>query len=326
MRLFSRQQGQPGLPMIERLNQAMRDGRAQLDPFSSAELECVTIDPEFLPREVRGPALQAVSPLLAWVAGQREHGGASPRWSMGAGPASSPQPAGGPAAAALASIAAGLDRRGYLVPGAPPRPAGKVVTEIGGWSVDPDGGPQARPVTIRGDLAIITWGRCQPYWVAEISEPVTPARPLPLGAGWRLVARIYTTYLPSTGLVEFPSRPDGSLPQCLLLFEENVVSALLTLAGIDLDEVRYESHPERADPIPDAPTAAAARDFDRVRCVRVAQPDDDQVAIRTLVVASAKRRHWILDGEQADRALPASVDQIGERIMTAIRPPGGAGG
>jgi hypothetical protein len=37
--------------------------------------------------------------------------------------------------------------------------------------------------------------------------------------------------------------------------------------------------------------------------------------------ASAKRRHWILDAEQADRADPASVDKIGERIMTAIRPP-----
>jgi hypothetical protein len=45
-----------------------------------------------------------------------------------------------------------------------------------------------------------------------------------------------------------------------------------------------------------------------------------------LVVASAKRRHWILDGELADRAVPASVSQIGERIMTAIRPPGNTGG
>lgn len=303
---FGRRQGQqPRMPMVERLNQARSEGRSRLDIFTRAEVDCVTLDPQFLPEEVRGPALQAVSPLLTWVAEESQ--------------------AGAPASA-MSSAAGDLDRRGYLAPGAPPRPSGRVYTEVGGWSADPDGGIKPRPVTIRGDLAIITRARCQPYWVAEISEPLTATSPLPLDQRWRLVARMYTTYLPSTGVVEYPAQPDGSLPACTLLWQDNVVSALLVWAGVDMEEVTYAANPGHVDAVPDGPTEMAARDFDQVRSLRIAHPAGEQVVVRTLVVASAGRRHWLLEGEQAELAVAASVDQIGERIMAAIRPPGGPDG
>jgi hypothetical protein len=287
------------------MGEAVRSGRAQLDPFTRAELDCVAIDPQYLPAEVRGVALQAVSPLLARAAQAVQDAGAGQALA-----------AGGPDAAALASAARSLEQRGLIVPGAPPPQLGRNTEQIGGWSADPDGGPGLRPVTIRGDLAIITWARGQPRFVAEITEPATPARPLPVDASWRLVARLYAVSVPAAAVAEFPPGPGGSLPPCLLLHGDSVLWTIAEAAGVNQEDVLPKSNPEQVA-ASDAPAAEAAGEFERVRCLRVAQADGKKVLVSGLVVAHAGRRHWIVEGEAGGRATAASARQIIDRVCNA---------
>ncbi len=59
---------QAPVPMIERWAAAHDAGQVWLDPFTPEELASVALDPDYLPADVRGPALQAVTPLLAELA------------------------------------------------------------------------------------------------------------------------------------------------------------------------------------------------------------------------------------------------------------------
>jgi hypothetical protein len=115
------------------------------------------------------------------------------------------------------------------------------------------------------------------------------------------------------------TEPDGSLSPWSLLWQERAVWALWTWSGIDLDEMRYESNPAFAEPVPDVPTAEVAGRSVSVRRLRVAHPDGQQVSIRTVVTAAADRKHWILDGDHAERAVRVSVNQLGERIQNLIQ-------
>jgi hypothetical protein len=310
-RLGWRAAAKRGLPAADRWAQAVRDGQVRLDGFTQAELDCVTLDPEFLPADARSPALQAVGPLLPVLAAQRA--GREPLPMV-------------PAMAAFSHAAAGLERHGYLRPGWPAKSDTPVQFELAGWSADPAGSKELRPVTILGDLGIVTRARAQPSFVVEVAQPYDNARPDPGTDSWRLVARMYATQQPSAGVVEFPPEPDGSLSPCSLLWQERAVWALWAWSGIDLDEMRYESNPAFVEPVPDVPTAEAAREFASVRRLRVAQPDGQEVSIRTLVTAAADRTHWILDGDHAECAVRVAVNQIGERIQSLIQPVGGTGG
>lgn len=67
-----RRRGRCSVPMITRWAQAYENGRVLLDSFTQAELDCVRLDPEYLPAGARGPGPQAVtllSELEAWRAG-----------------------------------------------------------------------------------------------------------------------------------------------------------------------------------------------------------------------------------------------------------------
>lgn len=300
-----------GPPAADRWAQAVRDGQVRLDAFTQAELDCVTLDPDFLPADAQGAALQAVGPLLPVLAARRA-GREPPTVS---------------AMAVLARAAADLERRGYLRPGPSARADTPVPFELAGWSADPAGSMELRPVTIAGDLGIVTRARARPSWIAEVAQPHDITRVDPGTDSWSLVARMYATNQPSAGLVEFPPEPDGRLSPCSLLWQERAVWALWAWSGIDLDEMRYESNPAFVEPVPNVRTAEVAGDFGSVRRVRIAHPDGQQVAIRTLVTAATARKHWILDGDHADRAVRVSVNQIGERIQSLIQPvvPGATG-
>jgi hypothetical protein len=63
-----------------------------------------------------------------------------------------------------------------------------------------------------------------------------------------------------------------------------------------------------------------SREPSSIRCLRVAHPAGERVAIRTLVAAAAGRKHWILDGEHGERAVRVSVNHLGERIQNLIQP------
>lgn len=295
----------PGLSAAERWTQAVKDGQVRLDSFTPAELDCATVDPEFLAGDRQGPALLAVGQVMSVLAAQRAD--AEPQLAA-------------PAPAVLAQAAADLDRRGYLRPGWPAKQDGPVPFELAGWSADPAGGTELRQVTILGDLGIVGRARVQPGWVAEAAEPHDRLHPDPGTAAWGPVGRMYATHQPSAGVVELSPRRDGSAQQFSLLWQERAVWALWTWAGIDLDEMRYSSNPAFTEQVPDAPTAEIAGEFTSVRSLRVVHPAGERVLVRTLIAAAAGRRHWILEGEHAERAVRVSVNQLGERIQSLIQP------
>jgi hypothetical protein len=306
-----------------RWQQASRAGETRLDPFRPAELDCVTLDPDYLPPEQRGPALQSVGPLLARLNPPTDEAGAE---VAGLISASGADRAGAvPGDPALARAAAGLDGRGYLRPGDVPPANGTLADELPGWSADPAGGPVPRRVAIGGDLALITRMRAQPYWVAEALTSVDPTASDPVGAGWRLVARLYTAYRPPGALVELPPERDGGVPFAVL-WEQRAVLALMAWAGVEVDEMRDPERRAFVEPGPDAPTAAAAAGFASVNCLRVVHPDGSDVVLRSLITATGGGRHWLLEGERGQRAVRASVDQTGERVDALIQPPGDPAG
>ena len=294
---------QRALAAAERWAQAVRDGQARLDSFTQAELDCVMLGPESQSAKGDLPQLQQPGPLLSALA---EHPGcALPPVTAHAG---------------LAPAAAGLRRRGDLRPGQPSTSPAAVPVELAGWSADPDGGRELRPVTIVGDLGIIIRARDRPWWVVEVAEPGDQAGADPASGGWRLVARMHSTRRPEAGVVEFPPGRDRSLPPCSLLFQERSVWALWVWAAIDLDEMRYESNPEFVESAPSARTNDLIGEFASIRRLRAAHLAGERVAIRTLVAAAADRKHWVLVGDHGERADLVSVNQLGERIQSLIQP------
>jgi hypothetical protein len=308
----------------DRWRQASRDGETRLSPFRLAELDCVTLDPDYLPPEQRGPALQSVGPLLAQLIPPTDEAGTIAVAGLIA--ASGPGPAGpAPGDPALAQAAADLEQRGYLRPGDVPPANGTLADELPGWSADPAGGPAPRRVAIGGDLAVITRMRAQPYWVAEALTSIDPTAPDPMGAGFRLVARMYSAYRPPGSLVELPPERDGRVPFAVL-WEQRAVLALMAWAGVEIDEMRDPARRAFVEPGPDAPTAAATAGFTSVNCLRVVHPDGSDVMLRSLITATGGGRHWLLEGEHGQRAVRASVDQTGERVDALIQPPGDPAG
>ncbi len=339
--------------MTERWKQVIRAKEVLLDPFTQADLDAVTLDPEFLPAHARGPALPTVTPLLAALADhrgprrQQDDGGQGPGGQQG-GSGSEPGLPASPAQAALAPSGTGgdalaaaaerLERLGYLRPGMPAPADGPnpIPDELAGWSVSPAGQRAAptgrRPVAILGDLGIITRMRSQPYWVAQASASAEPTRPDPLAARWHPVARIYTAYRPQAALVEWPAGPDGRIPPFTLLWEEFAFAAVMGWCGVQPADLLSSGQgrtvaERRADArrqLPEVPTAELAGRFTSVAQLRVAHPISQQVQLRRLIVASGEGGRWLLEGDRAQRACPVTIDQIGERLEAVLEPSGKA--
>ncbi|HEY1621446.1 MAG TPA: hypothetical protein VGG25_27730 [Streptosporangiaceae bacterium] len=302
--------------VTERWRQAFDAGQAALDSFTQAELDCVAMDPDFLPDRQRGPALQTAAPLLARLTAERGGTGPVP---AAAGPAASP--------AELAAAAAGLESRGYLRPGPPRRTEGTLADELAGWSADP-AAPAAptstRRVAILGDLAIATRMRSQPYWVAEGFRSPQPSRPDPGASAWQLTGRMYAAYRPPGVLAEQPPGRDGKLGELAALWQPAAARLMSAWCGIDPGELADPARRSWSAGGGVASSAQAAAGFTSVTCVRVVHPAGQQVVIRSLITASDGEQHWLLEGEHAERAVPVSVDQIGERIDELVTPPGDA--
>ena len=296
--IFRRKPGPP-VPVGTRWREAWSAGEVVLHQFSQAELDAVTLDPQALPAAERGPFLQAVPPVPGTAAEA-------------------------PGGAALSRAIAELELQGFVRPGPPAAPGGPILDEFAGWSAAADGDqPAPAAVALAGDLAIITRIRSQPTWIAEVSVSPEPTRASPQDASWQLAARLYAPYRLPVGLVERPAGPDGQLPPFVLLRDDRSLLALVSWCGAD---VSSPSAADAAGPAPaEVPTAEVAGRFGRLALLRVAHPDGQQVLLRTLIVASGHGGHWLLEGEQWERALSATVDGIGERVSAMLTSPAPAG-
>ncbi len=304
--------------MLERWAAAHDAGEVRLDLFTQPELDSVALDPDYLPADVRGPALQTVTPLLAELAAQQDGGPDGPAAAaMPPGPAGMAGLAGGDHA--LADAAARLEQRGYIRPGAPDPAHEPVPAELAGWSASPAGQPAGvRRVAIRGDLGIITRMRSQPYWVAEVSVSAEPGRPDFVTAPWALVGRLYAAYRPLGALAEQPAGPDGSLPPFTLLWDKAVLPTLISWCGIDVTQSR-DPRPASGSAAP--LTAELASHFTSLAQLRVTRSHGPQVRASLLAVASGSGRQWLLEGEGGLQVTEVRKVDLANRIVDLLRDP-----
>ena len=318
--------GRDPVSMLDRWQQVYRAGEVALHPFTPAEVDAVTLDAEALPAAERGPFLQAVTPLLT---GQ---GASADGTAEGWGPAvarTGPEMEGS-AAAARAEAVASLGRHGFLRPG-PPEPAtGPAPGELAGWSAGPDGDLAARrQVALIGDLAVITRIRAQPIWVAEATVSPDPAQPDSAATEWRLLARMYAPYRPPVGLIEMPAGTGRRVPPFVLVRDDRAVQVLVGWCGADLEAFAKqrarggvaEPSPFAGPPVP-VPTAEQAGAFATLVQLRVALAEGERVVLRNLVVATGEAGQWLLEGDWWQRAVPVSVDELGQRVAAMLRAPG----
>src|SRR5215472_5349789 len=308
--------------MRARWKQVRRAGVVGLYPFTGAELGAVTLDAEAVPEAERGPFLQVVTPLLtagvpgAASPGPGTPGPALPEWAV--------TPDDATVAASMAAVTR-LERLGFLRPGRPAAAAKAAPAELAGWSSGSGGEPGTRqPVILLGDLAIITRIRAQPVWVAEVTVSPAPARPGPPATGWPVLARMYAPYRPRVGLVEQSRGTGGKLPPYVLVRNDRAVPVLAGWCGADLTTAgdgRAGDGGSEAGPLIPMPTAEVSGAFAAVTQLRVAVAQGPRVLLRTLLVASGQGRHWLLEGERWQRAVPVSADGLSGRVATLLRLP-----
>ncbi len=317
MSLFGKRQAQV-LPLSQRWRQVYDAGDLVLEEFTQAELDCVALDPRSLPERERGPALQSVSPLLARLPAASDGRAGGPGSGSGE-PASADT---GRYDEMLGAAAARLEKRGFIRPG-PPGPVTRTLAdELGGVAADPASPGGVREVTILGDLALITRMRSQPCWVAEALISPEPARPDPAAADWRLAGRMYAAYRPSAVLVETPPRPDGGLRPFIALWQPSAARLVARWCGVDPADTADPGKRAYVSPGGPVPSAGASSGFASVHFLHVVHPVGQQVAIRSLMTAAAAGRHWLLEGERAERAVPVSIDELAPKVDELVTPPG----
>ena len=289
--------------MRARWKQVHRAGVVGLYPFTGAELGAVTLDAEAVPEAERGPFLQVVTPLLT-----------------------APGTAGAPGPAARGSVASGPALPEWAVPPDDATAAAKAPpAELAGWAAGSGGEPGARqPVTLLGDLAIITRIRAQPVWVAEVTVAPASARPEPPADGWPVLARMYAPYRPRVRLVEQSPGAGGKLPPYVLVRHDRAVPVLAGWCGADMTaagDERAADGGSEAGPLIPMPTAEVSGAFAAVTRLRVAVAQGPGVELRTLLVATGQGRHWLLEGERWQRAVPVSADGLSRRVAALLRLP-----
>lgn len=312
--------------MRARWKQVRRAGVVGLHPFTGAELGAVTLDAEAVPEAERGPFLQVVTPLLTMpgtagapgraARGPVTPGPALPEWAV---------PPDDATAAASAAAVTRLERLGFLRHGRPAAAAKAASAELAGWVAGSGGETGARqPVTLLGDLAIITRIRAQPVWVAEVTVSPSLARPEPPADGWPVLARMYAPYRPRVRLVEQSPGAGGKLPPYVLVRHDRTVPVLAGWCGADMAEAGDERAADggsEAGPLIPMPTAEVSGAFAAVTRLRVAVAQGPSVELRTLLVATGGGRHWLLEGERWQRAVPVSADGLSRQVAALLRLP-----
>lgn len=308
--------------MRARWKQVRRAGVVGLHPFTRAELGAVTLDAEAVPEAERGPFLQAVTPLLtAGAPGTAEldpvtSGPSLPEWAV---------PPDDATAAASAAAVTRLESLGFLRPGRPAAAVRTAPAVLAGWAAGSGGEPGARrPVTLLGDLAIITRIRAQPVWLAEVTVSPTPSRPGPPANGWPVLARMYAPHRPRVGLVEQSPGAEGKLPPYVLVRNDRAVQVLTGWCGADMataGDAQAVAGGSEAGPLIPMPTAEVSGAFVAVTQLRVAVAQGPSVALRTLLVATGQGRHWLLEGDRWQRAVPISADGLSGQVAALLRLP-----
>jgi hypothetical protein len=72
------------------------------------------------------------------------------------------------------------------------------------------------------------------------------------------------------------------------------------------------------------PTAEVSAAFAAVTQLWVAVAQGPGVLLRTLLVATGQGRHWLLEGEQWQRAVPVSADGLARQVAGLLRLPADA--
>jgi hypothetical protein len=171
--------------------------------------------------------------------------------------------------------------------------------------------------------------RCQPVLVADVSTAVDPTHPELVAGEWQEVARMYATGRPPTALLERPAEPDGHRPPLTLMRDGPALIALARLCGVTPGELDLVAQPPSEDqpageqpsdhPPQVIPVAQAASQFTRVTRVQVTHFRAVAAATAGLIAAAGDRQHWLLEGEQTDRAVPVSVDQLGTSLAAILK-------
>ena len=76
-----------------------------------------------------------------------------------------------------------------------------------------------------------------------------------------------------------------------------------------------------AGPLIPMPTAEVSGAFAAVTRLRVAVARGPSVELRTLLVATGQGRHWLLEGERWQRAVPVSADGLSRQVAALLRLP-----
>lgn len=293
-------------PLSQRWHQVYEAGELVLTQFSQAELDCVALDQASVPERERGSALQSVGPLMARLA---------------ATSGDSLEPETGQGSALLADAAARLEKRGFIRLGPPSPTTGTLADELGAVAVDPGNPGAVRQVTLIGDLALVARMRSQPCWVAEAFSSPEPSRSAPAETPWQLVGRMYAAHRPAAVLVEAPSSPGGDPLPFTALWQPDAARLVGRWLGVDPADTADPQRRALVPPGGPVPSAEAAAGFTSVHFLRVVHPVGQQVAIRSLITAAAPGRHWLLEGEQAERAVPVSIDQMTPHIDELVTRP-----
>lgn len=102
------------------------------------------------------------------------------------------------------------------------------------------------------------------------------------------------------------------------------VPVLIGWCGADMTaagDERAADGAAEAGPLIPMPTAEVSGAFAAVTRLRVAVAQGPGVALRTLIVATGQDRHWLLQGERWQRAVPVSADGLSRQVAALLRLP-----
>jgi hypothetical protein len=128
-----------------------------------------------------------------------------------------------------------------------------------------------------------------------------------------------------------PVTPGPALPEWAVTPDDATAAAsaaavriLVGWCGADIaaaGDERAADGGSEAGPLIPMPTAEVSGAFAAVTQLRVAVAQGPSVELRTLLVATGQGRHWLLDGERWQRAVPVSADGLSGQVAGLLRLP-----